>query len=244
MAGTHSVPKRAIPVCLDDVPVEAHKIQVPQGHSLPLLVAELVERYEQAIARTLVAHCAQVRRDVLDSRRLSARHLPNCPAPSEHGRLPMNDVDCVALAVDYNVSPWAIASFILRVRARPGLITAEIYVAAADKAGSSVLRQFRGIAHAFRGAESRQRNPDNPREADEKAVKAAAEGILHVVQAALDEAATPLAVLSAGAKLSPNTPSQRPLIKNVAPPTPASNPASSPGAPKGAPGQPTIKRRI
>ena len=172
-------------------------------------VCELVEEYERIISRTKPARSQLVERNILESERMFARHLPICPAPDQHHMLPSDNIDCVACTVEFDVSAWSYACYVLRVQGNAGLITAEVYLSAAPRAAGMIAMRFKGAGHALSssgiladGSEYRNKNPDKPSEVEHKEAKEKGERILHFVENALDSASAVLQERSAQAKIA------------------------------------------
>lgn len=224
------LPVRAIPIRLDHVAKNPLRFPVSLTANLPLLVTEFVDRYERTLFRTLVNGGVLVKRSVLDSPRLNARHLPLCPTPQRCTDLPSDDIDCVAHVLDHDTSFYNCACFVLRVRAKPGLIAGELYITAAPKALGMVAMQFQGFGRRVKTANSSAllgstATTDQHRSlnAEEEAkAKEIGEGILHIVQGAMEEAAMPLLEASARERLRPG----RPTCANT--PAAAAAPSTSP----------------
>ncbi len=232
----NGVPKRLLPIILDEA---VHRLRFPlsPGEPITLHVCEFVERYETNLEQTKPARTMLTVRDVVESPRLLAPHLPLCPDPSEHERLPENQIDCVSCTFEFDADFFSTACYIVRVVASPTLITAELHLTAAPKLVGLVPMEIRWMHHFISSlgdgaAAYRQQNPHSPATANLEWAKKRGVNVVHFVENALDLAAMPLQELSvrsrmggAGAK-PPHQPP--PSQAQTAAPGPAAQKAQTP----------------
>lgn len=200
--------KRILPVSLDDNPRHGLRFPIPEGEGLSLYVCQLIEEYERIIQATKPSRTELVERSVLESDRLSARHLPLCPPPGQHKLLPADGIDCVACTLEFDVTAWSYASYVLRVHGNSNLIVAEVYLTAAPRAAGLIAMRIKGASHFISSIGSgqssstyRSRNPDSPSKVEHQEAKEKGERILHFVENALDLASSKLQELSAQARI-------------------------------------------
>lgn len=193
------MPKRPLAVTLDSAPLHALRFQLHADEPLEKHVCELVDRYETTIDETKPRRTRMTIRNVLDTEGWKAFHLPLCPEPGDHQRLPNEDIDCVACALDFDVGRLNYACYVLRVQAKRELIVAELYIASAPKLLGMVLMQFKNFGHILLSLSEdyRQKNPLGPSAVDREEAKERGQRILHFVENAMDLASAPLLELSA-----------------------------------------------
>lgn len=219
--------KRILPVSLDDNPRHALRFTLPDGEDMRRPICDLVEEYEKTILRTKPGRSQLVERSVLESERLFARHLPICPSPERHELLPTDNIDCVASTVEFDVSAWSYACYVLRIQGNAGLITAEVYLSAAPRAAGMIAMRFKDAGHLISsmgtgssGSEYRNKNPDAPSKVEHQGAKEKGERILHFVENALDAASSTLQERSAQARiaaLKANRATPKPLVSTIVP---------------------------
>lgn len=194
-----------VAVFLDDHPLHSLRFPLPVDEPLTRHVCELVERYETIIDQSKPARTQLVKRNVIDSLRINAYHLPICPLPLDHELLPDEGIDCVACALDYDVNALSMATYILRVQGTPGIITAELYLTAAPKALGLLWFRISNFHHLISSlgeeSEYRQRHPNSPATDGHASAKDMGARILHFLENAVDVAAEPLQEQSARARL-------------------------------------------
>lgn len=166
-------------------------------------ICGLVRDYEDIIQRTKPARTELVERNVLESERILAKHLPLCPVPAEQSLLPRDNIDCVACTLEYDVTAWSQACYVLRIQGNAGFITAEVYLSTISKGIDRVAMPFKYAGHVLKyigtgrpTSEYKDRRVEEQESAKEKGVR-----ILHFIENALDLATSALLQESAQAKI-------------------------------------------
>lgn len=194
-----NAPLKVLPVYLVDQPaVPPEPLVFSPETALTKKVCELVKRYEEELARSKPRRTQLVKRNVVESARWSAKHLPLCPEPEDHSLLAEEDIDCVACAFDFDASFFSFVSIILRVEATRGRITPVLYVTSAPKLIGMIPMRLKGIFHFINGLGSgdsptryRSDNPDSPAGVESDRAKETAGRVIHYARMALVEAIAP-----------------------------------------------------